>query len=160
MECYVQNCYPCRRLKASPQSLFGIQKLKPVPDAPWQDLSLDFVVGLPESKGYDATWVVVDRLMKLRYMDLCKSTCTSEDLADLFLHNVWKHHGLPSTVISDHGHQFASQFWKVLYEHLGIERYLSTGFHPYTDGQTERFNATIAEYLHLYVKYHHDDWVD
>ena len=121
---------------------------------------MDFVVGLPESKGYDAIWVVVDRLTKLRHMFLCKSTCSSEDLADLFLHNVWKHHGLTSTVISDRGPQFASRFWKVLFERLGIKRRLSTGFHPQTDGQTERFNATRKEYLRLNVNHHQDDWVD
>ena len=83
---------------------------------------MDFVVGLPESKGYDAIWVVVDRLTKLRHMVPCKSTCTSEDLADLFLHNVWKNHGLPSTVISDRGPQFPSRFWKALCARLGNER--------------------------------------
>ena len=117
-------------------------------------------MGLPESRGYDAIWMVVDRLTKLRHMVPCKSTCSSEDLADLFLHNVWKHHGLPSTVISDRGPQFASRFWKALCECLGIERRLSTGFHPQTDGQTERFNATMEEYLRLYVNHHQDDWVD
>ena len=95
---------------------------------------MDFVVGLPESKGYDDIWVVVDRLTKLRHMVLCKSTCSSEDLADLFLHNVWKHHGLPSTVISDRGTQFTSRFSKALCERLGIEQRLSTGFHLQTDG--------------------------
>ena len=119
---------------------------------------MDFVVGLSESKGYDAIWVVVDRLTKLRHMVPCKSTCSSEDLADLFLHNVWKHRGLPSTVISDRGPQFAWRFWKALCERLGIERRLSTGVHPQTDGQTERFNATMEEYLRLYVNHHHDDW--
>ena len=156
----VWNCHPYRRSKASSQSPFGILKPNPVPDAPWQDLSMDFVVWLPESKGYDAIWVVVDRLTKLHHMVPCKSTYSSEDLADLFLHNIWKHHGLPSTVISDRGPQFASHFWKALCEHLGIERRLSTGFHRQTDGQMERFNATMEEYLRLYVNHHQDDWTD
>ena len=89
----------------------------------------------------------------------CKSTCSSEDLADLFLHNVWKHHGLPSTVISDRSPQFASRFWKALCKRLGIERRLSTDFHPQTDGQTEHFNPTMEEDLCLYVNHHQDDWV-
>ena len=86
--------------------------------------------------------------------------CSSDNLADLFLHNIWKHHGLPSTVISDRGPQFASRFWKALCECFGIERRLSTGFHPQTDGQTERFNATMEEYLLLYINHHQDDWTD
>ena len=160
VERYVRNCHPYRRSKASHQSPFGILKPNPMRDAPWQDLSMNFVVGLTESKGYDAIWVVVDRLTKLSHMVPCKSTCSSEDLADLFLHNVWKHHGQPSTVISDRGPQFASRFWKALCECLGIERRLRTGFHPQTDGQTECFNATMEEYLCLYVNHHQDDWVD
>ena len=157
---YVRNCHPCRRAKASRQSPFGTLRPNPVPDAPWQDLSMDFVVGLPESKGHDAIWVVVDRLTKLRHMVPCKSSCSSEDLADLFLHNVWKHHGLPNTIISDRGPQFASRFWKALCERLGIAPRLSTGFHPQTDGQTERFNATMEEYLRIYVNHHQDDWTE
>ena len=154
MEHYVRNCHPCRRSKASHQFPFGILKPNPMPDAQWQDLSMDFVMGLPVSNGYDTKWVVVDRLTKQRHMVPCKSMCSSEDLADLFLHNVWKHQGLPSTVISDRGSLFASRFWKALCEHLGIERHLSPGFHPQTDGQTERFNATMEEYLRLYVNHH------
>ena len=121
---------------------------------------MDFLVGLPESRGYDAIWVVVDRLTKLCHMVLCRSTCSSEDLADLFLHNVWKHYSLPSTVIFDWGLQFAFRFWKALCECLWLEWRLSTGFHPQTDGQTERFNATMEEYLRLYVNYHQDNWTD
>ena len=120
-----------------------------MPDAPWQDLSIDFIMGHPESKGYDAIWVVVDRLTKLSHMVPCKSMCSSEDLTDLFLHNVWMHRGLPSTVMSNQGPQFPSKFRKGLCEHLGIERRLSTGFHPQTDGQTVRFYTTMEEYLYL-----------
>ena len=70
-----------------------------------------------------------------------KSTCSSEDLAEFFLHNVRKHHGPPNTITSGRGLQFASRFWKALCERPGIEVRLSTGFHPQADGQTERFNV-------------------
>ena len=118
---------------------------------------MDFVVELPESNGFNAIWVVVDRLTKLRHMVPCRSSCTSEELAALFLQHVWKHHGLPQTIISDRGTQFASRFWKALCQRLGIEVRLSTGFHPQTDGQTERFNATMEEYLRHYINHHQDD---
>ena len=80
--------------------------------------------------------MVIDRLTKLRHMVPCKSTCSFEDLADLFLHNIWKHHGLPNRIISDRGPQFSSRFWKSLCQRLGIEPWLCTGFHPQTDAQT------------------------
>ena len=121
---------------------------------------MDFVVGQLQSQGYDAIWMVVDRLTKLCHLVPCNSTCSSEDLANLFLPNVWKHHGLPSTVISHRGPQVASGFRKALCERLGIERCLSKGVHPQMDGQTWDFNATMEEYLPLYVNHHQDDWVD
>ena len=93
-------------------------------------------------------------------MVLCKSTCSSEDLADLFLHNVWKHHGFPDSIFSVRGPQFSPRFWKALFQRLNIEPQLSTGFHPQTDGQVERLNATMEEYLQLYVDYDQDDWVN
>ena len=134
MDRYVRNCYPCHYVKASRQSPFGMRKLNIVPDAPWQDISLEFVVGLPESKEYDSNWMVVDCLTKLRHMVPSKSTYSTEDRADLFLHNVWKHHGLPDHIISDHGLQFSSRLWKVLCQRLNIEQRLCTGFHLQTDG--------------------------
>ena len=120
---------------------------------------MDLVVGLPESGGFNAIWVVVDRLTKLRHLVPCQSNCTSEELASLFLQNIWKHHGLPQSIISDQGTQFASRFWRALCDRLGIKIKLSMSFHPQTDGQTERFNAVMEEYLRHYVNYHQDDWV-
>ena len=119
---------------------------------------MDFVVGLPESDGFDAIWVVVDRLSKQRHFVPCTSTITAEGLAQLFLDHVFKLHGLPDTVISDCGPQFASHFWTYLCYCLGIQPRLSTAFHPQTDGQTERINASMEEYLRGYVNYLQDDW--
>jgi transposase InsO family protein len=82
-----------------------------------------------------------------------------EGLAELFLTNIFRLHGLPETVVSDRGPQFASRFWKHLCHALKIEPRLSTAFHPETDGQTERVNAIMEQYLRAYVNYQQDDWV-
>jgi transposase InsO family protein len=119
---------------------------------------MDFVVGLPESDGFDAIWVVVDRLTKQRHFAPCTTTIDATGLADLFLNNVFKLHGLPNSIISDRGTQFASDFWGHLCHCLGIAPRLSTAFHPETDGQTERINASMEEYLRGYVNYLQDDW--
>jgi transposase InsO family protein len=108
---------------------------------------MDFVTGLPESEGYDAIMVVVDRLTKMRYFLSCNTTINSEDVAQLYLRNTWKLHGLPTHVTSDRGMQFIAKFWRTLYKHLGIEARMSTAFHPETDGQTERLNAVMEQYL-------------
>ena len=119
---------------------------------------MDFVVGLPELDGFDAIWVVVDCLSKQRHFVPCTSTITVEGLAQLFLDHVFKRHGLPDTIISDRGPQFASHFWTYLCYCLGIQPRLSNAFHPQIDGQTERINASMEEYLRGYVNYLQDDW--
>ena len=120
---------------------------------------MDFVVGLPECQGFNAIWNVVDRLTKQRHFVPCRDTCTAQDLAQLFLDNIFQLHGLPATIISDRGTQFAADFWTHLCHYLGIDRRLSTAIHPQTDGQTERVNASMEEYLRGYVNYQQDDWV-
>ena len=108
---------------------------------------MDFVTGLPTSQGYGAIWVVADRLTKARHFVPCHSSVDAPALADLFVKHVFRLHGLPQTVISDHGPQFAAAFWQRLCNRLGIDRRLSTAFHPESDGQTERMNAIMEQYL-------------
>lgn len=119
---------------------------------------MDFVTGLPWSDGNDAIWVVVDRLTKMRHFVPCRTTTSSSDLADLFLRDIWRLHGLPQDIISDRGPQFASEFWRHLCSRLGISPRLSTAFHPETDGQTERANQTMEQYLRAFVSHQQDDW--
>ena len=95
---------------------------------------MDFVVGLPWSEGYDAIWVVVDKLTKQRHLVPCGSNEDAEDLADLFLKWVFQLHGLPEIITSDDGPQFASHFRGRLCEHLQVGRRFSSAFHPQTDG--------------------------
>ncbi|KAH0603186.1 uncharacterized protein H6S33_008190, partial [Morchella sextelata] len=121
----------------------GVLRPLPIPAQPWQEVSMDFVTGLPESEGYDAIMVVVDRLTKMRHLLPCNTTVNSEDVAQLYLRNIWKLHGLPTHVTSDRGTQFTAKFWKALCKHLDIEARISTAFHPETDGQTERLNAVM-----------------
>jgi len=121
---------------------------------------MDFVMGLPRYKDHDAIWVVVDRLTKQWHLVPCSTTVDARDLADLFLLHVFRLHGLPRTITSDRGPQFASAFWHRLCARLGIELRLSTAFHPQTEGQTERMNAVMEQYLRSYVNYLQDDWAD
>ncbi|KAH7478801.1 Transposon Tf2-9 polyprotein [Fusarium oxysporum f. sp. matthiolae] len=88
----------------------------------------------------------------------CKGTCDAEDTARYYLKEVWKLHGLPQTIVSDRGPQFVAEFWKKLTQQLSINALLSTAYHPETDGQTERLNAVLEQYLRAYVSYLQDDW--
>ena len=86
------------------------------------------------------------------------SSITSLDLALLFIKNIFAKHGLPSSIVSDRGSLFVSSFWTNLCQKLKISRDLSTAYHPETDGQTERVNQILEQYLWMYVSYHQDDW--
>ena len=155
---YVRNCHTCQRSRTSRHAPYGILRPLPIPDRPWQDISMDFVTGLPWSQGFDAIWVVVDRLTKARHLVPCRTNTDANDLADLFIANVFRLHGLPDSIVSDRGPQFASAFWKRLCDRLSIDRKLSTSFHPETDGQTERVNAVMEQYLRAYVSHLQEDW--
>lgn len=158
VEQWTQNCHTCRRIKPSREARQGILRPLPVPERSWQDISMDFVTHLPPSCGYDAILVVVDRLTKMKHFIPCKGTCNAEEVARLYAYNVWKLHGLPQTIVSDRGPQFVAQFWKHLTRRLQITNLLSTAYHPETDGQTERTNAVLEQYLRAYVSYLQDDW--
>jgi hypothetical protein len=123
---------------------------------------MDFVMALPKStdKEYDTIWVVVDQLTKARHLVPCHSTVDAKGLADLFVQHIFRLHGLPLTIVSDRELQFAAGFWERICNRLGINRRLSTGFHPQTDGQTERINAVMEQYLRAYVSYLQEDWAD
>lgn len=105
-------------------------------------------------------WLWWTGLTKMRHFIACKSTCDSEETARLFNEYVWKLHGLPTTIVSDRGPQFVSEFWRHLTRRLKISAALSTAYHPETDGQTERMNAVLEQYLRLYIAYLQDHWSD
>ena len=121
---------------------------------------MDFVTDLPESNGYDAIWVVVDRLTKMAHFIPCRKDMDTKQFIQLFLRTVFKHHGLPRDIVTDRGSIFTSDLWKEMTKGMEIRRKLSTAFHPQTDGQTERVNAIMEQLLRGYVEYSQQDWED
>ena len=131
-----------------------------IPEQCWQVVTTDLIPGLPESHGSDAIWVAVDRLTKRICIAPMTTEVNSVGVARLFRDHVWRNHGLPDQIISDRGPQFESSFMKDLYRLLGIEANPSTAYHPQTDGQTERINQEIEQYLRIYVNFRQNDWAD
>jgi hypothetical protein len=115
---------------------------------------------LPQSNGYDAILVVVDRLTKMVVTMPTNTTLTAEGTAELFRDHVFKRFGIPKKVISDRGTQFVSKFMTALYKMLDVEMNPSTAYHPQTDGQTERENAEIEKYLRAWINTTQDDWAE
>ena len=155
---YVDRCDTCQRNKSPRHKPFGLLQPLPVPTRPWSSLSMDFIVKLPKSKGFDSVFVVVCRFTKQAHFIPCKESMSSSDLADLYINNIFKLHGLPDDIESDRGTVFRSKFWLSLLESLKIKSKLSTAFHPQTDGQTERVNQSIEQYLRCYTNFSQDDW--
>ena len=114
---------------------------------------MDFITDLPLSNGFDSILVVVDRFTKMAHFIACNKAISAKETANHILQQVVKLYGLPKDIISDRGPQFASKFWAKLFELLGTKINLSTAFHPQTDGQTERTNQTLEQYLRCTVDY-------
>ena len=157
---YVPHCHVCKRSKDSRFKKQGVLQPLSIPQQRWQDISIDLVTGIPEVQGCDAILTVVDRLSKERHYIGTTKELNAEGLAGLFLKHMWKYHGLPQSIISDRGSQFIIDFWKFLCKKLGITAQLSTAWHPETDGQTERINGVMEQYLRSFVNYLQDDWLD
>jgi len=140
---YVEGCDACQRMKNRMEELAGKLKLSKVPEKPWTYLMVDLITKLLVVAGKDAILVVCDRLSKMMHFVATIEGTLAEGLARLFRDNVWKLHGLPESVVSDQGPQFAAELTKELNKMLEIETRLSTAFHPQMDGQTKRMNQEL-----------------
>jgi len=131
-----------------------------IPEKSWMHISADFITKLPIAQGYDSILVVVDRLTKMVHFIPITEKTLAKGLARLFRDNVWKLHRLPKSIISDRGPQFvAGIMWK-LNRILGIESKLSTVFYSQTDGQTERVNQELEQYLRMFIDHRQEQWPD
>ncbi|KAJ1593500.1 hypothetical protein NDA15_003918 [Ustilago hordei] len=135
------------------------------PDRPWGSISLDFIEGLPtskkyDSKTYDSILVIVDRLTKFAILAPTHKTVTAKQTAVLLYGHMVRLFGYPDHMVSDRGRQFISGAWKAFAEQMGVKHSLSTAYHPQTDGQTERVNQVIEQYLRMYCNYEQNDWAN
>jgi hypothetical protein len=119
---------------------------------------MDFIEQLLDSSGYTAILVIIDHLSKQAIFVLTHDTITSLDLARLFLLHVFSKHGVPSHVTSDRGTEFVSHFFRSLGKALDMVLHFTSGYHPEGDGQTERANQTLEQYLRIYCNYQQDNW--
>ena len=156
---YVNTCLKCQMNKSSNKKPIGLLQPLSVPSQPWETVSWDFIVQLPKTKtGLDAIAVFVDKLTKLAYFVPMRTTATAVDVAHIFFDSVFRRHGLPTGIISDRDPKFVSEFWQHLWKLLGTKLMMSTAYHPQTDGQTERMNRVLEEYLRSFANHKHDDW--
>jgi len=155
---YVEGYDTCQRNKNCTEQPAGKLMPNSIPDKAWMHISADFSMKLPLVQGYDSILVVVDRFTKMAYFVPTTEKTTAEGLARLFRDNVWQLHGLPESIISDRGPQFAAGLIRELNEMLGIKTKLSTAFHLQTNGQTERMNQELEQYLRMFIDHCQDHW--
>ena len=149
---YVEGCDACQRMKNRTEELAEKLKLSEVSEKPQMHLMVDFITKLPVVVRKDAILVVCDRLSKMTHFMATIEGMSVEGLARLFRDNIWKLHGLPESIVSDRGPQFVAELMKELNQMLRIETRLSTVFHSQMDGQTEKMNQELEQYLRFFIE--------
>ena len=145
---YVAACLICQKAKVEHQKPGGqLQPLR-IPQWKWDSISMDFVSGLPRTAAnHDAIWVVVDRLTKSAHFIPINMRYSLNKLTQIYIKEVVRLHGVPSSIVSDRDPRFSSQFWRSLHDAIGTRLKLSSAYHPQTDGQTERTIQSLEDVL-------------
>ncbi|KAD3640786.1 hypothetical protein E3N88_30009 [Mikania micrantha] len=158
---YVEKCLTCLQVKAEHQKPYG--KLQPleIPMWKWEHITMDLITKLPKTrKGYDAIWVIVDRLTKSAHFIPIRESYSSEKMAEVYVKEIVSRHGIPVTIVSDRDTRFTSHFWRNFQKELGTKLLLSTAYHPQTDGQSERTIQTLEDMLRACIIDFGGSWDD
>src|SRR5882724_5372252 len=131
---YIQLCFVCSCSKSLHHKPFGPHRFLTIGKQPWYSILMDFIEGLPLSDGHDMILVVVCHLTKMALFIPTFHNIEAEDLAHIFLSQVFEKYGTLTNIVSDWGKHFISQFWWSFCQLLGIKEILSTAYHPKTDG--------------------------
>ncbi|GLB45344.1 putative retrotransposable element tf2 155 kda protein type 1-like [Lyophyllum shimeji] len=159
---YVEGCATCQQMKTNTHPTTPpITPIKSSTTRPFAQITMDFITDLPEKDGYNSIMVVVDHgLTKGVIFIPCPKEIDALGSADLVLQHVYRRFGLPDTIISDRGPQFAARVFRELGRLLGIKLAMSTAYHPQTDGQTERVNQELEVYLRIFCSNNPENWKD
>ncbi|KAE8878438.1 hypothetical protein PF003_g37394 [Phytophthora fragariae] len=148
---WVRTCETCQRVKPSKSSQAPLRPL-PIATEAWRSVSMDFIFGLPpDAESRTGVLVFVDRFTKMVHLIPVSDTVTAAETAAHFIDCVFRHHGLPESIVSDRDPRFTSAFWSSLFQLLGTKLSMSTAAHPETDGQTERVNRVLEDVLRSYA---------
>ena len=157
---YIEGCDVCQRNKNWTEALAGKLMPNSAPKKPWAHILADFITKLLLAQEYDSILVVCDQMMKMAHFVPTMEKTLVEGLAKLFRDHVWKLHGLPESIVSDRGAQLAAGLMRELNKILGIETKLSMAFHPQIDGQIERTNQELEQYLRMFIDHQQEQWLD
>ena len=145
---YVSKCLTCQQVKAEHQVPTSLLNPLPIPQWKWDNITMDFVSGFPLTpQKHDSVWVIVDRLTNSAHFITVRIDYSMDRLAELYMDEIVRLHGVPLSIVSDRDPRFTSRFWKELQSALGTKLKFSTTFHPQTDGQSERLIQVLEDML-------------
>jgi hypothetical protein len=158
---FIARCLECQKVKAEHIHPIGLLQPLPIPEWKWEVVTMDFITKLPRNiKQHGSIMVVVDKLMKAAHFIIVKSAHKTTDIAEIYMREIAKLHGVPKTIVSDRDSKFTSNFWKGLFKGFGTSLNFSTTYHPEPDGQTKRVNWVIEDMLRMYVMDKPSKWED
>ena len=155
---YINGCETCQKPKAHQEKPHNPLHPHEIPKAPWEHILVDLIGELPESNSFNAILVITDILSKMIIIIPTNMDLMVYGMAWMYRDHVWSKHRVPRKVISDRGPQFVAQFMRDLHKLTGTTANLSTAYHPQMDGQTERVNQEVEQYLQIFVNHRQSDW--
>ena len=162
-QAFCESCVTCKQSKPSNQKSYGLLNPLPIPGNPWELIGVDFVGPLSESSNCDGTFdsitVVICLLTRMVHLTPSQTNYNAKQMAELMFEEVYRLHGLPKNIISDHDVLFTSTFWDCLHQLLRTQLKMSSAYYPQTNGSTEQANQTVTQMLRQCVNEKQADWV-